>query len=142
MTNENKYTDFNNDDMNINEPHEYYIEKRDFTSLEAWIKCRELKIFFYKKVLPKLPKEEKFNLDIQIRKGSVSSTSNISEGYERYHYQEGIRFYRISRGSLYELKDHLIGCYDLGYIEITLKQEGEVLIESAKNYIEWIYQLC
>ena len=93
MTNENKYTDFNNDDMNINEPHEYYIEKRDFTSLEAWIRCREVKIFFY---------------------------------------QEGIRFYRISRGSLYELKDHLIGCYDLGYIEITLKQEGEVLIESAK----------
>jgi four helix bundle protein len=132
MTDENIYSNLKNGDININEPHEFYNEKRDFTSLEAWIKCREVKLFFYKKVLSKLPKEEKFNLDIQIRKASVSTTSNISEGYGRYHYQEGIRFYRISRGSLYELKDHLISCYDLGYIEITLKQEGEVIIESAK----------
>lgn len=132
MTDKNIYSNLVNGDLNINEPHEFYSEKRDFTSLEAWIKCREVKLFFYKKVLPKLPKEEKFNLDIQIRKASVSTTANISEGYGRYHYQEGIRFYRISRGSLYELKDHLISCYDLGYIEITLKQEGEVIIESAK----------
>ncbi|HSW56150.1 MAG TPA: four helix bundle protein [Ignavibacteriaceae bacterium] len=132
MNDENIYSNLKNGDININEPHEFYNEKRDFTSLEAWIKCREVKLFFYKKVLSKLPKEEKFNLDIQIRKASVSTTSNISEGYGRYHYQEGTRFYRISRGSLYELKDHLISCHDLGYIEITLKQEGEVLIESAK----------
>jgi four helix bundle protein len=73
--------------------------------------------------LPCLPKEEKFNLDIQIRKASVSSTSNTAEGYGRYHYQEGIQFYRISRGSLFELKDHLISCYDIGYIADELKKK-------------------
>ena len=117
----------------VNEPNEFYDTNRDFTSLEAWRKCREVKLFFYNKILPCLPKEEKFNLDFQIRKASVSSTSNVSEGYGRYHYQEGIQFYRISRASLYELKDHLFSCFDFKYIGIELKQEGEGLLETAKK---------
>jgi four helix bundle protein len=126
----------------VNEPNEFYDTNRDFTTLEAWKKCRDVKLFFYNKILPCLPKEEKFNLDIQIRKASVSSTSNISEGYGRYHYQEGIQFYRISRASLYELKDHLISCYDLKYIDDGMKLKGEELIESAKvtlnGYINYV----
>jgi len=116
----------------INEPHEFYDEIWDFTTLDTWIKCREVKLFFYNKVIIHLPPEEKYNLEFQIRKASVSSTSNIAEGYGRYHYQEGIQFYRISRGSLYELKDHLISCYDFNYIKKELKDEGEKLIETAK----------
>ncbi|OGU66835.1 MAG: hypothetical protein A2W30_03765 [Ignavibacteria bacterium RBG_16_36_9] len=117
----------------VNEPNEFYDTNRDFTSLEAWRKCREVKLFFSNKILPCLPKEEKFNLDFQIRKASVSSTANVSERYGRYHYQEGIQFYRISRASLYELKDHLISCFDFKYIGIELKQEGEGLLETAKK---------
>jgi four helix bundle protein len=126
----------------VNEPKEFYDTNRDFKTLEAWKKCREVKLFFYNKILSRLPKEEKFNLDFQIRKASVISTSNISEGYGRYHYQEGIQFYRISRCSLYDLKDHLISCYDLKYIDDCLKFEGEDLIESAKvtlnGYINYV----
>jgi four helix bundle protein len=124
------------------EPPEFYDEKKDFTTLEAWIKCRLVKLFFYNRVLPCLPEEEKYNLTYQIRKASVSITVNISEGYGRYHYQEGIQFYRISRGSLYELKDHLISCHDFGYVDIKLKEEGADLIESAKimlnGYIRFV----
>ena len=119
----------------VNEPLEIYDDKRDFTTLDAWIKCREVKLFFYNKILPLLPKEEKFNLDIQIRKASVSITSNIAEGYGRFHYQEGIQFYRISRGSLYKLKDHLLSCFDIGYINNELRLEGERLIEQAKKLL-------
>ena len=65
-----------------------------------------------------------------------------SEGYGRFHYQEGIQFYRISRGSLFELKDHLISCFDIGYINDKLKKEGEELIEPAKitlnGYIKYV----
>ena len=129
-------------DFIINEPKEYYDNNRDFISLEAWKKCREVKLFFYNKILPCLPKEEKFNLDIQIRKASVSTTSNISEEYGRYHYQEGIQFYRIARASLYELKDHLISCFDLKFINGELKIEGEEFLESAKitlnGYINFV----
>jgi len=104
----------------VNEPNEFYNDNRDFTTLEAWKKCRDVKLFFYKKILSCLPWEEKFNLDIQIRKAAVSTISNISEGYGRYQYQEGIQFYRISRASLYELKDHLLSCYDLNYESLFL----------------------
>ncbi|HEX9252569.1 MAG TPA: four helix bundle protein [Ignavibacteriaceae bacterium] len=68
-----------------------------------------------------------------MKRASVSATANISEGYGRYHYKESMHFYRISRGSIYELKDHLISCYDLGYIDEDLKQKAEVMIENAKR---------
>ncbi len=140
--NNSEYRLIGDESFYLKEPSEFYNENKDFTTLMAWLKCREVKLFFYKKVLPLLPKEEKFNLDIQIRKASISITSNIAEGYGRYHYQEGIQFYRISRASLFELKDHLLSCYDIGYINFNLKEEGENLIEPAKinlnGYINYI----
>jgi len=119
-----------------------YNAQKDFTSLEAWKKARLVKLFFYKEVIPHLPVEEKFNLNIQIRKAAVSGTANISEGYGRFHYQEGIQFYRISRGSIYELKDHLISCYDLGYVNKEVFEKGISLIEDSKvtlnGYIKYV----
>ena len=109
-----------------------YNKNRDFTSLVCWQDARNVKLFLYKKVLPRLSNEEKYNLDIQLRKTSVSSTANIAEGYGRYHYQEGIQFYRISRGSTYESKDHLISCFDLEYISEDVYNQGIELIEKAK----------
>jgi len=105
---------------------------KDFTSLFAWKIACEVKLFFYDVVIPKLPKEENYNLKNQIRRASISVTANISEGYGRFHYKEGVQFYRISRGSLYELKDHLISCYDLKYIDENLLKEGIELIEKSK----------
>ena len=122
-----------------------YNSQKDFTTLDAWKKVRLVKFFFYKEILPILPEEEKFNLSFQIRKASVSGTANISEGYGRYHYQEGIQFYRISRGSIYELKDHLISCYDLKFIDDGVYDRGLSLIEEAKitlnGYIKYVKSL-
>jgi four helix bundle protein len=87
---------------------------------------------FYAEIIPALPFEEKYNLGVQIRRVSVSATANISEGYGRFHYKEGIQYYRIARGSLYELKDNLITCRDLEYINDSLFQKGSDLIEPAK----------
>ncbi len=119
-----------------------YNENKDFTTLEAWKKARLVKLFFYREVIPLLPVEEKYNLDIQIRKSSVSSTANISEGYGRFNFQEGIQFYRISRASIYELKDHLISCYDFKYINKEIYDKGISLIEDAKitlnGYINFV----
>ena len=119
-----------------------YDSSRDFTTLDAWKKARLVKLFFYKEVIPKLTIEEKFNLNSQIRRAAISVTANISEGYGRYHYQEGIQFYRVARGSLYELKDHLTSCYDLGFISEDLLKKGFILIEDAKRtlngYIKFV----
>jgi four helix bundle protein len=119
-----------------------YDPNRDFTTLVAWERARALRIFFYKEVIQKLPAEEKYNLNVQIRKASVSSTANIAEGYGRYYPQESIQFYRVSRASVYELKDHLISCHDNQYITDEVFQTGLVCIEVAKvainGYIKYV----
>ncbi len=127
----------------VEDPQAEYQRHKDFTSLRCWQNCRVLKLFFYKKILPKLPAREKDNLDYQIRKSTRSSTANIAEGVGRYHYQELIQFLRISRGSVFELKDDLISSLDLEYIDEATYSEGIILIEEAKmnlngfiNYIE------
>lgn len=78
----------------------------------------------------------------QIRRAAVSITANIAEGYGRFNYQESIQYYRISCGSIYELKDHLITCLDLKYISAELFQTFEVDIEEAtkllNGYIRYI----
>jgi four helix bundle protein len=110
-----------------------YNSYKDFTTLEAWKKARALKLFFYREVLPVLPREERFNLGVQVRRASVSVTANISEGYGRYYHQESIHFYRIARGSIYELKDHITTCLDLNLVDEELFDRGMVLIEDAKK---------
>ena len=89
-----------------------------------------------------LPAEERFNLNLQIRKVGVSGTANIAEGDGRYNYKESIRFYRIARGSIYESKDHLMSCHDLHYISLPVFEHGLLLVEQAKatlnGYISYI----
>jgi four helix bundle protein len=101
-----------------------------------------MKLFFYLYIIPGLPTDERNNLIIQIKKASVSSTANIAEGYGRFHYQEGIQFYRISRASIYELKDHILTCRDVGYINDDLVKKGIKLIEATKitlnGYIKYV----
>jgi four helix bundle protein len=89
-----------------------------FEDLEVWKFCRELRNKLTD-LAKSLPGEEKFRLTDQIIRAARSMTSNIAEGYGRFHYQENIQFCRQSRGSLYELIDHLSICMDEGYIDNT-----------------------
>lgn len=109
-----------------------YDPSRDFTTLAAWQKARDLKLFIYREVIPLLPDAEKYNLNIQLRKTGVSGTANIAEGYGRHYYKDAIRFYRYARGSIYESKDHITSCYDLKYISQFLFEKGLKLVEEAK----------
>jgi len=92
-----------------------------FTDIQAWKIGREIRRRVYA-IVKRLPKEEQYSLGSQMRRAAISVTANIAEGYGRYHYQENIQFCRQSRGSLYELQDHLITCLDEGY---TTRQEYE-----------------
>jgi four helix bundle protein len=111
---------------------ENHVIYNNFTSLRCWQYCREVKLFFYERIIPKLPKEEMNNVGFQIRKSTRSITANIAEGAGRYHYQEAIQFLRISRGSLDELLDDLIFCSDRKYLTPDIYQEGEAKIKKAK----------
>ena len=91
------------------------------------------------------PKEERYLLVAQIKDSARSITANIAEGYGRYYYQDAIKFYRISRGSLLETMDHLSSALDESYInEMTLtvcKQEQEILLKKLNSYIAYIKRL-
>ena len=77
-----------------------------------------------------------------MRKAAVSSTSNIAEGHGRYHFQENIRFCRISRGSLYEIRDQLITCFDEKYITRDhFSRVYELAIQAAKTLNGYIRYL-
>lgn len=119
--------------VTLEEERARYTSGKDFTTLRAWQKCRELKNFVYSQVIPRLPKEETYSLGSQIRRAAVSTTANIAEGYGRFHFKEGIQYYRISRGSIYELKDHVITCHDQKFIDNLVLEKVISLIEEAKS---------
>jgi four helix bundle protein len=126
----------------LSEPNAGYRNEKDFTSLVCWQSARELKLFLYQIILPKLPSDESYNLVNQIKRAAISITANIAEGYGRFNHKESIQYYRIARASMYELKDHLISCSDLGFIDQVTFQKGLDLIESSKiilnGYIKYV----
>jgi four helix bundle protein len=96
---------------------------KDFTDLEVWKAAREMRrqIYMLAKTLPDF---EKFGLASQLRRAAVSVTANLAEGYGRFGYQENVQFCRQARGSIYELRDHIITCMDESFIS---KDEGSKL---------------
>jgi four helix bundle protein len=107
-----------------------YGRIRHFTDIEAWKIVRDIRKKFYE-ILKRLPEEEKYCLNPQIRRACMSSTANIAEGFGRFHYQENIQFCRQSRASMYELQDHLITCLDEGYIRENEYKELFSLLENG-----------
>lgn len=102
-----------------------------FKDIEAWKLARKLRIAVYS-VLKKLPTEERYDLASQLRRAAISCTANIAEGYGRFHFQENIQFCRMSRGSMYEIQDHLVTCLDNEYIA---KEEYESIWDLSENSI-------
>lgn len=62
------------------------------------------KIYF---LTSQFPKEELFGLVSQLRRASVSVSSNVAEGLSRTSKLEKIRFLEISRSSLVEIDTQL-----------------------------------
>ncbi len=89
---------------------------RDFRDLVVWQRCRELRNQIWD-LCKGLPKAEAYRLADQLIRASRSATACIAEGYGRYHYQENIQFCRQSRGSLYELIDHLDTAHACNFID-------------------------
>lgn len=88
---------------------------RNFEDLETWKFSRKLRSEFYR-LVEAFPRDEAYGLVAQIRRAAVSVTANLAEGYSRYSYQENLQSCRQSRGSLYEVRDHLTTALDARYI--------------------------
>lgn len=88
---------------------------KSFTDLIAWKESHKLVIMIYK-LTKNFPKEEIFGLMNQMRRASVSISSNIAEGFSKNSFIEKNRFYSMARGSTLELQNQLLITRDIGYI--------------------------
>jgi four helix bundle protein len=84
-------------------------------NLKVFKKSHELTLDLYK-LTTQFPSEEKFGLTSQIRRSSASICANLIEGSHRNNTKEYRQFAGISRGSVGELKYHLLLAKDLNYI--------------------------
>ena len=117
------------------------MNEYSFENLEVYKAAREYRKKIYR-LSRTLPKEEQYNLVLQMRKPGLSITNNIAEGHGRYYYQENIQFLRISRGSLEEIIDDLNACLDESYADKDylegLKDEGYALLKKLNGYMKYL----
>jgi four helix bundle protein len=115
--------------------------RSDFRDLDVWKKCRDIREMMWR-LCKKLPAEEKFRLADQMIRASRSSTNNIAEGYGRFHFQENIQFCRQSRGSLFELIDHVLIAEECEYMDDKEREELTGHITSAirllNGYVKYL----
>ncbi len=110
--------------------------------LKVWVRAKDFALKIYQLVLPLLPTEEKWNLNSQLRRSSLSISANIAEGYGRFYYQENIRFCYMARGSLEEALSHLVFAFEAKFIPDTIykqfETEGEEIEKMLNSYIAFL----
>ena len=79
----------------------------NYKELDAWKESMELVQLVYE-ITQKFPSEEKFGLDSQLRRATVSVPSNIAEGCSRSSNKEYKRFVEIALSSILELETQII----------------------------------
>ena len=88
---------------------------KSFEDLNVWQAGKELTVDIYE-MTKDFPKEEAYGITSQIKRAVLSVPAIIAEGFGRYHYLDKAKFYLNAKGSLYELKSHLLIARDLGFV--------------------------
>ncbi|MBF4471727.1 four helix bundle protein [Flavobacterium sp. HJJ] len=98
-----------------------------FEEINSWQKSR-----IFNKRIYLITESSTFKKDFdfvrQIRRASISISSNIAEGFERNTDKEFIYFLYVAKASAGEVRSQLYLAYDLEYIA---KEEFETLLESV-----------
>lgn len=89
---------------------------KSFEDIESWKKSRIFNQLIYNKT-NNIKFDKDFDLKRQIRRASVSISSNIAEGFERNTDKEFIHFLYIAKASAGEVRSQLYLSYDLNYLD-------------------------
>ena len=111
------------------------MRKYTFENLDVWKKSRILVKRIYE-ITRSFPNEEKFGLTSQIRRASISISSNLAEGSSRQSLKDQARFSIMAYGSLMEVLNQLILANDLEYISQDKVLEIRPLIEEISNKLD------
>ncbi|MDA0177752.1 hypothetical protein C7H62_0903 [Mesoflavibacter sp. HG96] len=87
-----------------------------FEEIISWQKSRELNKDIYNITNKNSSFSKDFGLRDQIRRSSISISSNIAEGFERETTKEFIRFLYIAKASSGEFRSQLYLAFDLDYM--------------------------
>lgn len=108
-----------------------------FEKLEIWLLAIAYAKDIYKYV-KSFPKEELFGLVSQLKRASISISSNIAEGSGSDTIKDFCHFLDIAIKSTLETISQLILAKELGYIEekdfIRLYQDSELLIKKIRAF--------
>ena len=100
-----------------------------FAEINSWQKSRIFNKRIYQ-ITENINFKKDFDLVRQIRRASISISSNIAEGFERNTDKEFIYFLYVAKASAGEVRSQLYLAIDLEYIT---KEEFEELLESVSE---------
>ncbi|MDO8335675.1 MAG: four helix bundle protein [Candidatus Saccharibacteria bacterium] len=101
----------------------------NFTDLNTW-KEGHLLVIEVLQVVKLFPRNAYALVD-QITRSAISITSNIAEGFSRQSKKEKVQFYHIAKGSLTEIHNQILICFDTDLIDSIQFKTLELKIETA-----------
>ena len=110
------------------------MEVFGYRKLIAYQKAKEVVKRTYK-LLKKFPSEERYAMCDQLRRASVSITSNIAEGVNRYSVKDKAHFIEMSYGSLMEVSSQFEIAEELGYITTEDRMSVDELIREVARLL-------
>lgn len=110
------------------------MEVFGYRKLIAYQKAKEVVKRTYK-LLKKFPKEEQYAMCDQLRRASVSVTSNIAEGINRFSVKDKAHFVEMAYGSLMEVSSQLEIAEELGYITVEERMSMDELIREEARLL-------
>ena len=110
------------------------MEVFGYRKLIAYQKAKEVIKKTYK-LLKKFPSEERWAMCDQLRRASVSITSNIAEGVNRFSVKDKSHFIEMAYGSLLEVSSQFEIAEELGYITPEERLSIDLLIEEDARLI-------
>ena len=107
------------------------MEVFGYRKLITYQKAKEVVKSTYK-LLKKFPAEERYAMCNQLRRASVSVTSNIAEGVNRFSLKDKAHFIEIAYGSLMEVSSQFEIAEELGYVTTIDRQNMDQIEEDAR----------
>jgi four helix bundle protein len=107
---------------------------QSFEDIEAWQKARSLTRLIYAAARTGAIRRDFFLAD-QLKRASISTMSNIAEGFERGGRDEFLHFLSIARASAAECQSHLYVAHDAGYLSDEVFQEMAALAADCRRLL-------
>ena len=110
------------------------MEVFGYRKLIAYQKAKEV-VKRTDKLLKKFPAEERYAMCDQLRRASVSITSNIAEGVNRFSVKDKAHFIEIAYGSLMEVSSQFEIAEELNYITSDERLSMDQMIEEVARLL-------